>query len=528
MKAALYSRFSTSKQSGLSIQDQERLCKARAEAMGMEVVATYSDGATSGSMPVAFRGGAAAMEQDALSGSFDVILSESLSRLFRDSVDQERTIRRLEFNGVRIIGINDGYDSQMRSRKMLRGVHGIQNEAYIDQIREQTHRGLTGKALKGHHTGGKSYGYRSVEDGTGRRLEIDPEQAKVVVQIYHWYAVEMWSVERIAYRLNETRVSSPRGSVWAKSGIYGCPNKGAGILNNPLYDGRVIWNRAQWIKNPDTGQRTRFERPVSERIEQDRPELRIVTPELWAATRARMDGTRAGNIYKHHSPTLFGGLLVCPHCKGPVNAVNARSYGCRAAKESGPSVCLGVTVSRERLDERLLDVVRQELLSPEAIREFEIAHKEISSTANKEMALAKQGVARRSDELRREIDNVVQALATVGFSTALSTRLKEAEAELEKLASVKAAQGVAKTITKEEIRQIVANLADALKSNVTVAKSLLQDLLGPVTIHTNNEGTFAEFTEPRAQMLAAIGGDRYLPVVAGAGFEPQRRKIRIL
>jgi len=70
--------------------------------------------------------------------------------------------------------------------------------------------------------------------------------------IFARYA-EGWSVQRIAHELNARKVPSPRASTWVVSAIYGSPNKGSGILNNCLYQGLYIWNRSQWVKDPDTG-----------------------------------------------------------------------------------------------------------------------------------------------------------------------------------------------------------------------------------------------------------------------------------
>src|SRR5690606_33760851 len=117
---------------------------------------------------------------------------------------------------------------------------------------------------------------------------------------------------KIVFELNRLRVPSPRGSTWAVSAIYGSPAKGSGILNNPLYAGRYIWNRSQWIKDPDTGKRQRFERPESEWRIQDRPDLRIVDDDVWSSVRSRMERPRlqGGRQGRGASVrTLFGGLM---------------------------------------------------------------------------------------------------------------------------------------------------------------------------------------------------------------------------
>src|SRR5512144_249377 len=48
MRAVIYARYSTDLQSHASIEDQLRLCRARIEAEGWSLVATYTDHALSG------------------------------------------------------------------------------------------------------------------------------------------------------------------------------------------------------------------------------------------------------------------------------------------------------------------------------------------------------------------------------------------------------------------------------------------------------------------------------------------------
>jgi len=212
-------------------------------------------------------------------GDFDVLLVDDLSRLSRDQVEGERAIRRFEFRGVRIIGISDGYDSQSKSRKVQRGVRGLMNEIYIDDLRDKTHRGLMGQALKKFWAGGKPYGYRLVQIkdearrdsygnpiaiGTG--LEVDAEQAAIVREIFERFADDA-SHRAIAMLLNESGVPSPdsawngrtvrRTSGWLFTTVYE-------MLGNQLYRGRYVWNKTIWLKNPDTGKRIKRPRPSAE------------------------------------------------------------------------------------------------------------------------------------------------------------------------------------------------------------------------------------------------------------------------
>ena len=132
MRAALYARFSTDRQSETSADDQLRQCRIRAERDGLTVAAEYRDEAVSGSVPVGQRPGARQMLAEA--GNWDVIMVESLDRISRDSAELEMTIRRLEHRRIRIIGVSDGYDSTQTHRKLMRGIKGVIAQQYLEEL----------------------------------------------------------------------------------------------------------------------------------------------------------------------------------------------------------------------------------------------------------------------------------------------------------------------------------------------------------------------------------------------------------
>ncbi len=292
MKAVIYTRYSTDKQRKTSTEDQVRNCQAFAAREGMQTVRIFSDEEISGT--VRARPGYTAMLEAADKGDFEVLLIDDLSRLARDATEQALTLKRLKFLSIRVVGVSERYDSDAPGEKIHAAVKGLLNELIVDNIRFQTKRGLEGRALKGMSAGGRAYGYRSepvMEKGhlVGHALVIHEEEAVVIRRIHDMFANGN-SPMQIAARLNEEGVPSPRGGTWARSAIHGDPKDGTGILNNALYDGRYIWNRARWVTNPNTGKRTRKANGESEWIVTEMPELRIVPESLWAKVKARQAG----------------------------------------------------------------------------------------------------------------------------------------------------------------------------------------------------------------------------------------------
>jgi site-specific DNA recombinase len=62
-----------------------------------------------------------------------------------------------------------------------------------------------------------------------------------------------------------------------------------GILQNELYCGRVTWNRACTLRDPDTGARVRRVKPETEWQRDEVPQLRIVEDETFESAQRRRD-----------------------------------------------------------------------------------------------------------------------------------------------------------------------------------------------------------------------------------------------
>lgn len=319
-----------------------------------------------------------------------------------------------------------------------------------------------------------------------------------------------------------TRRAGTRGGTWSVSALYGSPAKGAGVLNNELYVGRYVWNRSLWVKDPDTGKRTRIDRPRTEWQIDERAELRIVPDAAFNAVRARIGkaNPRTGTYRKGAtSTTLFGGLLRCARCGGAMVAVDARQYGCVARKDRGSSVCTGTLTPRKETDARLLAAIRDDLVAPTTISQVRAQ----AARALAEHDHGADAVVARKSVLRREIHNLADAIASLGLSDALRVRLATAERELKELDRRPAQEAMP---TPDEIvgiyRSFILNLSETLATDIERARAALGHLLGSITIEATTDGVVAEMTTRPDRVLLAVAGAQ-MGLVAGAGFGTRLR-----
>ena len=111
MRAAIYARYSSDNQREASIEDQVRICRARAEREGWIVIEVYADYALSGASVQ--RPQFLTLLADARAGRFDIVLAEALDRVSRDQEHIAGFYKHLGFAGVQLVTIAEGEISEL-------------------------------------------------------------------------------------------------------------------------------------------------------------------------------------------------------------------------------------------------------------------------------------------------------------------------------------------------------------------------------------------------------------------------------
>ncbi len=495
MRVAAYARYSSDQQRDASLEDQLRHCRAYAQREGWPAPVAYTDAALSGA--TRDRPGYVKLLADA--ARYDVILVDDLSRLSRDSVEVTQATRQLTFRGVRVIGVSDGVDTGRKGHKVEVGLRGLMSEIYLDDLADKTHRGLMGRALGGASASGLPYGYQVT--ATGQRA-IREDQAAVVRRIFAEYLAGQ-SARAIVGGLNREGVPSPRGSTWAASAIHGDVRRGIGILANPIYAGRQVWNRSRWIKHPATGKRTRQERPRSEWVTTEHPELAIIDAGTWAATERRLRLRQQAHASKGRPCRhVLSGILRCGLCGGPMTRVDRYKYGCAEAKQRG--TCPGIRVPFAVANDAILAGVRGALLTDEAFHAYERAMR----------AYVKQDGAKsvkRLAEAQRWRENVMHAIRAGIITPSTKADLEAAERAVADAEAAGRAQPAALVPRLRERWQRIVRDLDQHARNSEAARAALIDLVGDeITVRNENGDLVAEVAGSQLAMVAGAGFGRCL------------------
>jgi DNA invertase Pin-like site-specific DNA recombinase len=445
MRCAIYARYSSDLQRVESIEDQVRVCRARAEREGWTVVQVFSDAAISGATFI--RPGIQALMQAIRAGSIDLVLTESLDRISRDQEHIAAFYKQASFARVRIVTLAEGDVSELQI-----GFKGTMGALYLKDLAQKTKRGMEGRIRAGRSLGKPPYGYRVTRrlstDGELERglREINPEQAAVVQRIFAAYAGGL-SPRQIARTLNQEGVPGPSGGVWYAASILGRPAHKDGLLRQPTYAGVLAWCRRSAAKDPATGRLVRRINDPGEVVTQPAPELRIIDQDLWDRVQARLaaesiadrriakePGT-AGDYWKHRRPRyLLTGKVFCGCCGRPFAAIGKDYLGCPAALNAG---CRNTRrLRRSRLEVQVLATLGSQLMEPALVEEFIAVFNTEWARLGAEMTAQADAERREMAGLSRKIDHLVDAISDGDRSPSLRARLAELEARRDRIAAV--------------------------------------------------------------------------------------------
>lgn len=383
-RAAIYARFSTDLQSDRSIEDQIYLCREFAEKQRLTVTATYSDHAKT-SASIIGRDGLLDLMAEARAGAFEILIVEALDRISRDQEDLAGLYKRLEFAGIEIFTVHDG-----RADPLKIGLHGIMGEMFLRGHKGKVRRGMSGVVRDGRNAGGRAYGYAPIAGKPGE-LSIVPAEADIIRRIFAEY-LSGQSPRQICADLNSDGIAPPRGTRWNASTINGNGARGHGLLLNPLYNGKIVWNRVRMVRNPETGRRISRPNPESEWKMAEAPELRIVDAETFQAVaeiKARRRKQHKEGRSERKPRRIFSGLLKCATCGGGMSIKDRRGRAvrvqCATFKESR-SCDNAATYRIDIIEREVLEHLSRQLAHPELLKEYVRAYREERRRLSKEAA----------------------------------------------------------------------------------------------------------------------------------------------
>lgn len=407
-KAVIYARFSSDKQREESIEGQIRECTQFAKSQNLEIIGTYIDralSARSDNRPDFLR-----MIADSSKGLFQYVVVYQLDRFSRSRYDSAVYKHKLKKNGVRVLSAKEriGDDpSSIILESMLEGYA----EYYSAELSQKVKRGMTENVLEHKWTGGYvPLGYSLAPDKT---LQIDPSGAEAVKIIYEKWLSGYRIMDIIRY-LNEHNYVTSRKSKFR----YNSLNR---ILTNPIYTGLYRWGTIEVADYAPA----------------------IITQKQFALAQEKIHHIKAHPRAKRRSANYaLTGMIYCGVCGSPMTGQSGHSksgalyhyYRCSTknnyhARGKKLNVkCTNRNISRERLEDLVLQTTINILMNPEAVHM--IAKQAVAVQQKDPASMELDRIRDDKKIIQKKLNNSIKAVEAGIISTTLAANISQYEKEI--------------------------------------------------------------------------------------------------
>jgi len=268
-----------------------------------EFVEVYTDEGISGTS-TKYREGFKRMIADALDGKIDLILTKSVSRFARNTVDSLTTIRQLKDKGTEVYFEKENIFTMDSKGELLLTIMS----SLAQEESRSISKNITWGKRKSMADGKVSFAYSSFlgyDIGTDGHLYIVEDQAKIVHRIYDEFLAGKTTYD-IAKRLTEDGIPTPMKKVkWQESTVRH-------ILQNVKYRGDSVL-QATFVEDYLTKKVKKNNGELPQYyVSQNHPP--IIPPEKFEMVQEEFRRRKEGGPYTCISP--FSGRIVCGDCGG--------------------------------------------------------------------------------------------------------------------------------------------------------------------------------------------------------------------
>lgn len=303
------------------------------------------------------------MKEDALAGKIDLIITKSVSRFARNTVDSLTTVRELKEKGVEIYFEKENIWTLDTKGELLITIMSSLAQEESRSISENTTWGTRKRFADGKASipFTRFLGYKR---GTNGEFEIDEEEAKIVRYIFRRY-LEGYSIYKIACELTELGAKTPSGKAkkWHTSSVKS-------ILENEKYKGDALLQKT-YTKDFLTHELVVNKGEIPQYYVEGHHEG-IVTKDQFDQVQAEL--IRRQGMQKYSGVGLFSSMIRCGECGSWYGAKVWHSndqyrkvvYRCNKKYKDGCS-CKTPHISEEELKKLFVKAANQVFTEKEEI-----------------------------------------------------------------------------------------------------------------------------------------------------------------
>ena len=241
-------------------------------------------------------------------GKYEAVLCMDMQRLGRGGMyDQGFILDTFKASETLIVTPDRLYDLTKELDEEAAEMQTFLSRSEYRMITKRLHRGTLQSVQNGGYMANAPFGYRKIRINKLPSLEIVPEEAECVRQIFQLYAAGN-GCTRIEQAVNAMGYHGRRGSRFNRNTIRL-------ILDNPVYIGKIRWEKTSTIKTgigADRRKQVVYNPPEQWKII-DGHHPAIISQELWDAVQSRRK-SRYFYVDNKHVASPLAGLVHCAKC----------------------------------------------------------------------------------------------------------------------------------------------------------------------------------------------------------------------
>ena len=416
------------------------------------------------------------MIDECMDGNIDMIITKSISRFARNTLDCLKYIRQLKEKNIPVFFEKESINTMDSKGEVLLTIMASLAQQESQSLSQNIKLGLQYRYQQGHvqvnHN--RFLGYTKDADG---HLIIDPDQAEIVRRIYREY-LEGFSMDKIAAGLERDGILTGAGKAkWHTSTI----NK---ILRNEKYMGDALLQKTyttdfltkKRIKNNGTVPQYYVESDHEAIIPKDI--FLLVQEELVRrrVVRTSKNGKRRSYSCKH----CFAQMVFCGDCGEFYRRVHWNNRGCKSIVwrccsrlENTGHACRSRTVNEGLLEQVSIDAINQVLCEKDDF--LKTLQSNIATVIRQGDTLSPKVIDERLQELQKELLKKANQKDDYDAIADEILRLRDMRKQAE----------VNSTRMDEQLKQI-NSLQDFIKSQPTIVTEfdelLVKRLIAKITV----------------------------------------------
>lgn len=440
-------------------------------------------------------------------GKIDIILTKSISRFARNTVDCLNYIRALKELSIAVIFEKENINTLEADSEILITMLGAFAQSESESISSNVRWGKRQAMKEGKATIQYKYlyGYRKGADG---KPEIIPEQAEIVRKIYDLF-LSGTSIRGIKENLEQNNIRNIDGEVkWARNAINS-------ILTNEKYCGDVLL------------QKTYIDDCINKKVKKNTGQLPmylvqnhhegIISRELFDTTKAELAWRKAGKSpSKKNAPTgrsrysskyALTDRLYCGECGTRYQRCTWRNHDgskrivwrCVSRVDYGRKYCFNSpTLDEAPLQNAIIAAINSSSLDKSSIVYLlnSAMEKELVPISGQTMSLS--DIEHRLEKLKAEFDKLLAEAANIEDQSALNDRFRSILQEQTEL-----------KLKRDELQNALIN-NDALSQRMTACKRALDSV--PATITEWDESLIRQVVD---SVRVDVDGTIYVTLKSG-------------